>query len=163
MSSLIRRLALFTWLVLAASTTAAADTTPTLDLAAHAGEVVYVDFWASWCGPCRSAYPWLQTLHERYAEQGLTVLTVNVDRDRAAAEKFLAALKADLPVIWDPEGVLATEYELQAMPTSYVFGRDGTLRASHVGFDEKKTGEIEAEIEALLAEQPEVDVDEATD
>jgi thiol-disulfide isomerase/thioredoxin len=139
-------------MLLVASLARADDTPPALDLDAYVGRVVYVDFWASWCGPCRAAYPWMQSLSDRFAEQGLTVLTVNVDRDRQAAEAFLAAIETDLPVIWDPEGVLAAEYKLQGMPTSYVYGRDGTLRATHLGFDAKRTDELVAEIEALLAE-----------
>ncbi|MDO9694610.1 MAG: TlpA disulfide reductase family protein [Candidatus Latescibacteria bacterium] len=127
--------------------------TPTaLDLKPYAGRVVYVDFWASWCQPCRSSFPWLNELQKKYGERGLTVLMVNEDHDRKAAETFLAELGGDLQIIWDVGNKFALAYELQAMPSSFLIGRDGRLRTSHVGFDPKQTAAVEAEIEALLAE-----------
>ena len=127
--------------------------TPTaLDLKPYAGRVVYVDFWASWCQPCRSSFPWLNELQKKYGERGLTVLMVNEDHDRKAAEAFLAELGGDLQIVWDVENKFALAYELQGMPSSFLIGRDGRLRTSHLGFDPKKTAEVEAEVEALLAE-----------
>ncbi|MDO9172817.1 MAG: TlpA disulfide reductase family protein [bacterium] len=127
--------------------------TPTaLDLKPYAGRVVYVDFWASWCQPCRSSFPWLRELQKKYGEQGLTVLMVNEDHDRKAAEAFLAELGGDLQVIWDIEGKLATAYGIEGMPASYLIDRSGRLRTSHIGFEPKKSGEIEAEVTTLLAE-----------
>jgi thiol-disulfide isomerase/thioredoxin len=127
--------------------------TPTaLDLKPYAGRVVYVDFWASWCQPCRSSFPWLNELQKKYGERGLTVLMVNEDHDRKAAEAFLAELGGELQIVWDVENKFALAYELQAMPSSFLIGRDGRLRTSHVGFDPKQTAGVEAEIEALLAE-----------
>lgn len=127
--------------------------TPTaLDLKPYAGRVIYVDFWASWCQPCRSSFPWLNELQKKYGERGLTVLMVNEDHERKAAEAFLAELGGDLQIVWDVEGKLAAAYGLEGMPASYLIDRSGQLRTSHIGFDPKKTAEVEAEIEALLAE-----------
>lgn len=123
-----------------------------LDLSTHAGHVVYLDFWASWCKPCRHSFPWLEVLKDRYAKRGLDVVTVNVDRDRKAAEAFLADLNSDLDVVWDPDGKIAGAFDLEAMPSSYIFDRDGTLRDRHVGFDPKTTADVERELESLLAE-----------
>lgn len=128
--------------------------TPTaLDLAPYAGRVVYVDFWASWCQPCRASFPWLRELLKKHGERGLTVLMVNEDHDRKAAEAFLAELGGDLQVVWDVEGKLAMAYGLEGMPASFLIDRQGRLRTKHVGFDPKKTAEVEAEVEALLAEE----------
>jgi thiol-disulfide isomerase/thioredoxin len=117
-----------------------------IDLASHRGEVVVVDFWASWCKPCRAELPWLASMQARHGAEGLTVLTVNVDRERADADKLLAALGVTLPVIHDPDGKLAEAHELEGMPTSLVYDRDGMLRATRVGF----VPEDEAEFEDLL-------------
>lgn len=139
----------------AGATAAPADATaqvPILDLAPHAGRVVYVDFWASWCAPCRMALPWLQDMQGSLGESGLTVLTVNLDRDRAAAEAFLAKYDLKLPVVWDPEGKLAAAHKLDGMPTALVFGRDGKLRDRHVGFGPGMKSELETKLRALLAE-----------
>ncbi len=118
----------------------------TLDLAAHRGEVVVVDFWASWCKPCRLELPWLAAMQAKHGAQGLSVLTVNLDRDRADADRLLASLAVDLPVIHDPDGEIAEAHKLEGMPTSLIYGRDGTLRATRVGF----VPEDEAKFEALL-------------
>lgn len=126
-------------------------TAASLDLNAHAGQVVYVDFWASWCPPCRASFPWMQSLQDRFAERGLVVITVNVDKERKAAEKFLATMKTTLPIVWDAEGELAKKYELQAMPTSFIYDRQGKLVSSHVGFDPDKKMDVENELINLLS------------
>lgn len=117
------------------------------------GKVVYVDFWASWCAPCRRSFPWMKTLQAKYADKGLQIITVNVDRDAEAAKTFLAETKAPFKVIYDARGELAKLFELQAMPSSYVFGRDGKFRESHRGFNPKDTLKTEESIKALLAEK----------
>jgi thiol-disulfide isomerase/thioredoxin len=161
---MIRRLVLlcgFCALLLApAPPAAAADdppkpgaATPAIDLSPHAGKVVYVDFWASWCVPCKKSFPWMMGLLQRHGEEGLVILTVNVDSERKSADAFIENMKSTLPVIYDPEGKLAAEYALEAMPSSFVYGRDGTLRGSHLGFRMEDTDKIEAELQKLLAEK----------
>jgi len=127
-------------------------TGPAVDLAAHRGEVVYLDFWASWCLPCRKSFPWMAEMQAKYRAQGLTVLTVNVDREAAAAARFLAALPDSLPVVFDPQGRLASAYGLAGMPCSFLYDRSGALRATHVGFDPGRSDEVERQIAGLLAE-----------
>jgi thiol-disulfide isomerase/thioredoxin len=124
-----------------------------LDLEEYAGKVVFVDFWASWCAPCKRSFPWMVDLQKRLSEQGLVIVTVNVDRTRKAADRFLEQLDSELPVIFDPEGEIAEAYQLETMPSSYIYGRDGTLRATHMGFHPDKVDEIEAELKALLLEE----------
>jgi thiol-disulfide isomerase/thioredoxin len=123
------------------------------DSIALAGKVVYVDFWASWCAPCRRSFPWMKTLQAKYADKGLQIITVNVDRDAEAAKTFLAETKAPFKVIYDARGELAKRFELEAMPTSYIFGRDGGYREFHRGFNPKDTLRIEESIKKLLAEK----------
>lgn len=116
---------------------ASAEEVADFHLANHAGKVVYLDFWASWCTPCRASFPWMQEMQAKYAEQGLQVIAVNVDRDRAAAERFLAEQQVAFPIVFDPEGQLAGQYDLLGMPSSFLFARDGHLLSEHSGFRAK--------------------------
>lgn len=140
-------LALFASLII--SLPAAAD--DTLDLAGYSGKVVVLDFWASWCVPCRRSFPWLNEMQARYGDDGLVVVGVNVDEDPAAAEAFLMEYPADFEIFYDTGGALANQYDLPGMPSSFVIGRDGELAASHLGFKVKKQDEYEAAIVAALA------------
>jgi len=121
--------------------------TGTVSLDSLRGRVVYVDFWASWCDPCRRSFPWLNTLRERYAGRGLTIVAINLDKDRRAADAFLEKFPASFLVAYDPAGKTAEAYRVSAMPSSFLIGPTGTLLASHAGFDPRKTGEIEALIQ----------------
>ena len=118
------------------------------------GKVVYVDFWASWCGPCRKSFPWMKELAARYQDKGLKIVTVNLDRDRKAADKFIAEYQIPYDVVFDVSGDIAKRYELDAIPSSYVYGRDGKLKSSHRGFDPNKVAEIDSVISSLLKEGP---------
>ncbi|MFL6549969.1 MAG: TlpA disulfide reductase family protein [Povalibacter sp.] len=122
----------------------------TLDIAQYRGKVVLVDFWASWCEPCRHSFPWLNGIQKKYADRGLVIIGVNVDRERAAADRFLKDVPAQFKLIFDPSGQLATQYDVPGMPSSYVFGPDGTLISKHIGFREGAKDEREAELQLLL-------------
>jgi thiol-disulfide isomerase/thioredoxin len=130
--------------------TAAADTAEVLDLARYRGKVVLVDFWASWCEPCRHSFPWLNTMQSKYADRGLVVIGVNVDRDRADADRFLHDVPASFQIVYDPEGTLAARYDLPCMPVSYVIGPQGDIVARHIGFRSSLSAEREAEVQKLL-------------
>lgn len=118
-----------------------------------AGKVVYVDFWASWCIPCRESMPWMDGMDARYHARGLRVVTINLDKHTDAAHAFLDKMNVRLPVVYDPNGKLAKLYDLQVMPTSFVYGRDGKLKATHEGFHSDDLMAREAEIEALLGKE----------
>lgn len=118
------------------------------------GSVVYVDFWASWCVPCRRSFPWLTGLLRKYGDRGFQIVGINLDRDRAAAARFLKDTNASLPVVYDPAGRLAKLYDLQVMPTSFLYGRDGTLRLRKEGFDPAEAESVENLIRDLLEEKP---------
>ena len=104
------------------------------DLADYPNQVVLVDFWASWCAPCRQSLPWLNTMQKKYGAQGLRVVMVNLDKNAAAARKMAADIEPGIRQFLDPEGTLAAQYELEGMPSSYLYDRDGKLIASHLGF-----------------------------
>jgi thiol-disulfide isomerase/thioredoxin len=129
---------------------AASSPAEPLDLSSHRGRVVIVDFWASWCKPCRQSIPWLNELKARYGARGLTIIGVNVDAERRDADKFLQAVPIDFEVVFDPQGNIAKQFKVQGMPTSYFIDRSGKVAQTHLGFREAKKDEIEATIKALL-------------
>lgn len=123
-----------------------------LDLADYRGQVVYLDFWASWCGPCRESFPWMNHIQQRYASHGLTVLAINLDDKRENADRFLEKHPAGFPVAFDPQGKIAEKYDLKGMPSSFLIDRQGRIVVSHVGFRQQDSDQLENEIVKLLAE-----------
>ena len=122
------------------------------DLSSHAGKVVIVDFWASWCVPCRRSFPWLNAMHQKYADEGLVIIGVNLDADRSEAMKFLEEFPAEFSIFYDESKDLAREFGVVAMPSSFVIGRDGQIRKKHFGFKVKKQDEYESAIVDALAD-----------
>ncbi|MDH5183222.1 MAG: TlpA family protein disulfide reductase [Gammaproteobacteria bacterium] len=116
----------------------------TIKLSSYKGKVVYLDFWASWCEPCRKSFPWMRKLQSKYKKQGLRVITINLDKDKAELKRFLRDFRINFPVGLDPNGKVAQRYRVKAMPSSYLIDRKGRVRYVHLGFlqkDEKKTEE----------------------
>lgn len=145
MVKLIRNI-LLSLLVLAGSAEASGE----LDLKQYKGEVVYLDFWASWCGPCAKSFPWMQAMHEKYSEQGLRIIAVTVDEDPEDAKAFLEKNPADFDIVYDPEGKLAAQYGLIGMPTSLIFDREGLQVSRHLSFRRDHQADYEDELKALL-------------
>jgi len=114
------------------------------------GQVVWVDFWASWCVPCRRSFPWMNRMHAKYAAQGLQIIGVNVDKTRDVADEFLAETPADFALRFDPEGALAERFGVTAMPSSFLLDVDGNVIAEHYGFRMETADEYEAAIIAAL-------------
>ncbi|MFN8178992.1 MAG: TlpA disulfide reductase family protein [bacterium] len=131
---------------------ARAAVAPLLDLDSLHGKVVYLDFWASWCGPCAKSFPWLSQIQSRFGEQGLVVIGVNVDRERKLADGFLEKHSPGFRIVYDPEGKLARQYDLKGMPSSFLIDRDGKRRSAHVGFREDDIPALEDQIRGLLKE-----------
>lgn len=107
------------------------------------GNLVLVDFWASWCAPCRQSFPWMSRLYDRYKSKGLVIVAINLDKDHQLAEDFISDFSPPFIVAYDPSGKTAEAFNVPAMPSSYLVGPDGTILYSHAGFDLKKTATIE--------------------
>jgi len=116
------------------------------------GKVVLVDFWASWCAPCREEMPVLQRLHEKYSAQGLVIVGVSVDRDASKAREFASRLGITFPLVHDAQHTLAGRFSPPKMPSSYVVDRRGVTRYVHAGFRASDAATMEREIKALLAQ-----------
>ena len=120
-------------------------------LTKHKGEVIYLDFWASWCGPCRKSFPWMNDIEAEYKQQGFSVISINLDANKALATKFLNEMPASFTVIYDPKGKIAKHFKIQGMPSSLLIGRDGKIKSRHTGFFTNKVSLYQKEIEELLA------------
>ena len=121
-----------------------------LDLTQYRGNVVVLDFWASWCTPCRQSFPWWNSMHAKYADEGLIIIGVNLDNEPDAALAFLEEFPASFKIYYDTDKELAREFGVQAMPSSYIIGRNGEIFSKHFGFKDKKQDEYEAVIVAAL-------------
>lgn len=124
--------------------------TKQVKLSDYRGKVVYLDFWASWCGPCRKSFPWMNEMLTRFEKKGLRIIAVNLDNKREDADKFIQQTLPNFDIAFDPAGKSAELYELQGMPSAYLIDRKGKLHSVHLGFRTKDIGSLEQEIEALL-------------
>ena len=121
---------------------------------ATAGRVVLVDFWASWCAPCKESFPAIAKLHADYAAKGLIIIAVGIDEKPAAYQSFLKKMAPPFTTLHDSQQALVREVKVPKMPSSYLIGRDGQVRMLHGWFDIEETGrELRREIETLLAEK----------
>jgi len=126
------------------------DGDTTFNLSAYRGKVVYLDFWASWCGPCQTAMPLIDQLAKEFPADQFQVLAVNVDDKPEKAKAFLAAHKVSYPSISDPEGNLPKSFGLKTMPTSYLIDRAGVVRYVHPGFRASDIDGLRAKIREVL-------------
>jgi len=124
--------------------------TGSVSLQKYRNQVVYVDFWASWCVPCRHSFPWLNKMQERYGEDGFKVIGINVDKKKANAAKFLERVPAYFDIAYDPEGEVADLYSLKVMPSSYLIDRNGNLVHAHKGFKTSDGSRMEDMIRKLI-------------
>ena len=122
------------------------------DLQNYNGKIVYVDFWASWCTPCRASFPFMQKMAEEHGDS-LVIAAINVDKNRPDAELFLEQFEINFDIVYDPEGSLAESFDVKGMPTSYLYGRDGQLIGSHVGFKKKDISNLQAAIANAINNQ----------
>ena len=151
---------IFTFLlILFVNTSGFAASAPTFDLptdrnnillAKLKGKVVYLDFWASWCGPCRKSFPWMEELQSRYRDDGLVVVAINLDKNKDKAEEFLRRFSSDFVVAFDPDGKIAEKYKVMGMPSTYLIDRNGQISFSHVGFRQSDTDKLETRVRKLL-------------
>ena len=114
------------------------------------GQVVYVDFWASWCGPCLKSFPFMENLHQQYSGDGLVIVAINMDQDPQDAHKFLTKTPVNFLIGQDMNGAVAEHYGVQAMPSSFVIDRDGLIQNVHYGFKSSDKEKITSLITKLL-------------
>ena len=116
------------------------------------GQVVMINFWASWCGPCRTEMPLLDQMYKRYSALGFTLLGVNVESDSKDAEKLLQQMPVSFPVLFDKENKVSKLYEVNAMPSTVFIDRKGNVRYLHRGYKNGDESEYLNQIRALLKE-----------
>ncbi|MFD2165068.1 TlpA family protein disulfide reductase [Thalassotalea euphylliae] len=121
-------------------------------IAQHKGKIIYVDFWASWCVPCRQAFPWMDTLEAKYSPEKFKVLAVNLDADRSYADTFLSEVPVGFEIFYDAKGYTARSYKIQGMPSSFILDQQGAVVATHVGFNDEKRQQYEQLFEKLLSQ-----------
>ncbi len=114
------------------------------------GKVVYLDFWASWCDPCRKSFVWMNDMNSRYDSSEFVIVAVNLDASRKDAQSFLEKVPASFDIAYDPDGKVAAKCSLKAMPTSYLIDKKGRLVFAHKGYREGDASAIEDKIRKLL-------------
>lgn len=126
-----------------------------VSLSDYKGKVVIVDFWASWCRPCKEGFPFLSELFEEYSDNGFTVIGVNLDEDVNNMKNFIQKLGKEVKFIniSDPDSKIGNLYNVEAIPTTLVIDKKGILRYMHVGFSSDEKSKFKTEIETLLNEK----------
>ena len=114
------------------------------------GQYIYIDYWASWCGPCRQSFPWMNALQAKLGSKGLKVVAVNVDAKRADADKFLTHTPAQFTIAFDPQGESAKKLAIKTMPTSMLVNPEGKVLFVHSGFRAEEKEPLEAKIVAAM-------------
>ncbi len=123
-----------------------------LSLAQLKGQVVMLNFWASWCGPCRQEMPLLDQMHKRYSSLGFTLIGVNVEANTKDAERWLAETPVSFPVVFDKDSAVSKRYDVNAMPSTVFIDRQGNVRYLHRGYKPGDESEYLNQIRALLKE-----------
>jgi len=106
----------------------------TVSLAQYKGDVVMINFWASWCGPCRQEMPLLDDIYKQYKDMGFVLLGVNVEPDPHNANAWLSKTPVSYPILYDPKSQVSQLYSVQAMPTTVIVDRQGVVRFVHNGY-----------------------------
>lgn len=123
-----------------------------LNFGAYSGKVLLVDFWATWCPPCKKSMPFLSGLRNELLEKGFEVIAINVDENSEEAQRFLNLHPVDYVTAFDPTGECPRVFEVQAMPSSYLVDRQGKVRMVHLGYRDEDQEGIRKQVDALLGE-----------
>lgn len=126
----------------------------TVRLSDFNGKITYVDFWASWCGPCRQSLPLYEAMNKRLPADRFQILAINLDENRRDAEAFLKRHPVSYEVLFDPEAHSARQWSVPAMPSSFLVDSHGRLAKIYIGFEPSHIGTIEHDIKALLENTP---------
>ena len=130
-----------------------AGRTASVKLSDYKGKTVYLDFWASWCGPCRQSFPWMNDMQSRYSAKGLRIVAIDVDQNSDDGKAFLKDNPARFDVAFDPSGKTPRAYAVKGMPTSVLIGPDGKVLMVHNGFRPEERQALEAQIKLSLKDQ----------
>jgi peroxiredoxin len=126
---------------------------PSVRMSEHLGEVVIINFWATWCGPCREEMPHLEALYEKYKSLGFTLVGVNVENNPEGAKKWLAENgPVTFPVLLDTKNEVSKLYKVETMPSTVVIAKDGSMRFVHHGYKAGYEGDYQNEVRQLLRE-----------
>ena len=117
------------------------------------GQVIMINFWASWCGPCRQEMPLLEQIHQRYEPLGFTLLAVNVEENSADGQAFLQERPVSFPVLYDPQNGISKLYDVVAMPSTVLIDRQGNIRYLHHGYKPGYENDYQDQIRALARER----------
>ena len=123
-----------------------------VSLAEHHGKVVYLDFWASWCGPCRISLPQISKLQEELGSSQFQVIAINLDKNQDRGIRFLRRFPVNYTVLSDPAGKVAKIYQLPGMPSSFIINQAGSISLTHTGFRQGDMTIIHDHIKKLLAQ-----------
>jgi len=123
-----------------------------LRLSEYRGDVVMINFWATWCGPCRQEMPLLDDLYNRYERVGFNLLGVNIDDDSSRAMDMIRELGVNFPVLFDARKEVSRMYEVDAMPVTVIVDREGTVRYVHQGYKPGYEQKYLDQVRALLRE-----------
>lgn len=123
-----------------------------IKLSEFRGQVVLLNFWASWCGPCRQEMPLLEKIYKKYKPLGFTMLGVNVEENSAAAKKLLREVKVSFPVLFDTKNIASKLYNVSAMPTTVIIDRNGNKRFLHKGYKPGYEKDYTKQVKQLLRE-----------
>jgi peroxiredoxin len=123
-----------------------------IHLASLKGKVVLLDFWASWCIPCRKSFPEMEALHRELQPKGLTLIAVNVDEEQKNAHTFLEQFPHTMTIALDPKGTVAEAFKVNAMPSTMILDRAGRIRYSHKGYTDKSAATFRSQVLQLIEE-----------
>ena len=123
-----------------------------LKLSEYRGDVVMINFWASWCAPCRQEMPLLEELYKKYSDLGFTLLAVNVEEDSSKADDLLRDITVTFPVLFDNTNKVSKLYKVVAMPSTVVIDRDGNMRYLHRGYLPGYEVEYQKQVKELIRE-----------
>jgi len=124
-----------------------------IDLKQYRGKIVLLDFWASWCQPCKQSFSWMNEMQMRYGEEGFSVVAINLDDSYEDAQQFLKEFPAQFDIAYDPKGEIADAYALSVMPSSFIINKQGQVIYKHRGFNNADKKILESKIRRLVSQQ----------